>query len=146
MKLASTPNALAARSISWTGVPSGTPFNAARAIFAGFSGGAKMVAPGLAGLKTVLVLHDAKRIGSPNATWGVIEGNPVQDDVREIARTTRSHFLSINHEAETPIGASTTRTLVVGDVVREAGGFERLYRSPCWVRAGYVEELYRCPA
>src|SRR6266849_7246118 len=47
--------------------------------FAGFSGGAKMVAPGLAGLKTVLVLHDAKRIGSPNATWGMIDGNPVQD-------------------------------------------------------------------
>ena len=60
--------------------------------FAGFSGGAKMVAPGLAGLKTVLVLHDAKRIGSPYATWGVIEGNPIQDDVREIARTTGVTF------------------------------------------------------
>ena len=60
--------------------------------FAGFSGGAKMVAPGLAGLKTVLVLHDARRIGSPNATWGVIEGNPVQDDIREIARTTGVTF------------------------------------------------------
>jgi lactate racemase len=60
--------------------------------FAGFSGGAKMVAPGLAGLKTVLVLHDAKRIGSPRATWGVIEGNPVQGDIREIARTTGVTF------------------------------------------------------
>ena len=60
--------------------------------FAGFSGGAKMVAPGLAGLKTVLVLHDAKRIGSPHATWGVIEGNPVQDDIREIARMTGVTF------------------------------------------------------
>ena len=48
--------------------------------------------PGLAGLKTVLVLHDAKRIGSPNATWGVIEGNPIQDDVREIARMTGVTF------------------------------------------------------
>jgi lactate racemase len=60
--------------------------------FAGFSGGPKMVAPGLAGLKTVLVLHDARRIGSPNATWGVIEGNPIQDDVREIARMTGVTF------------------------------------------------------
>ncbi len=60
--------------------------------FAGFSGGAKMVAPGLAGLKTVLVLHDAKRIGSPNATWSVIDGNPVQDDIREIARTSGVTF------------------------------------------------------
>jgi nickel-dependent lactate racemase len=54
--------------------------------FAGFSGGPKMVAPGLAGLDTVLVLHDARRIGHPNATWGVTEGNPIHDDVRDIAR------------------------------------------------------------
>ena len=54
--------------------------------FAGFSGGPKMVAPGLAGLDTVLVLHDARRIGHPNATWGVTVGNPIHDDVREIAR------------------------------------------------------------
>jgi lactate racemase len=54
--------------------------------FAGFSGGPKMVAPGLAGLDTVLVLHDAARIAHPNATWGITEGNPIHDDVREIAR------------------------------------------------------------
>jgi lactate racemase len=53
--------------------------------FAGFSGGPKMVAPGLAGLDTVLVLHDAQRIGHPNATWGITEGNPIHDDIREIA-------------------------------------------------------------
>jgi lactate racemase len=60
--------------------------------FAGFSGGPKMVAPGLAALETVLVLHDAARIGDPNATWGVTEGNPIHDDVREIARMTGVHF------------------------------------------------------
>jgi nickel-dependent lactate racemase len=53
--------------------------------FAGFSGGPKLVAPGLAGLETTLVLHDAARIGHPNACWGMIEGNPVHDDVRAIA-------------------------------------------------------------
>ena len=60
--------------------------------FAGFSGGPKMVAPGLAGLQTVLVLHNAQRIGHPAATWGTIEGNPIQDDVREIARMTGVTF------------------------------------------------------
>ena len=60
--------------------------------FAGFSGGPKMVAPGLAGLETVLVLHDAVRIAHPNATWGVTEGNPIHDDVREIARMVRVDF------------------------------------------------------
>ena len=52
-----------------------------------------MVAPGLAGLKTVMVLHDAAH-RHPNATWGVIEGNPIQDDVREIARMTGVIFRS----------------------------------------------------
>ena len=60
--------------------------------FAGFSGGPKMVAPGLAGLETTLTLHDAARIGHPDARWGVIEGNPVHDDVRAIAAATGSDF------------------------------------------------------
>ena len=60
--------------------------------FAGFSGGPKMVAPGLAGLETVLALHDARRIGDPRATWGVTVGNPVHDAVREIAAGTGVDF------------------------------------------------------
>jgi nickel-dependent lactate racemase len=52
--------------------------------FAGFSGGPKMVAPGLAALETVLELHSAARIGDPRATWGVTHGNPVHDGVRAI--------------------------------------------------------------
>ncbi|MDT9594088.1 nickel-dependent lactate racemase [Nocardioides zeae] len=60
--------------------------------FAGFSGGPKLVAPGLAALETVLTLHDAARIGDPRATWGVIEGNPVHDDVRAIAAATDVTF------------------------------------------------------
>lgn len=60
--------------------------------FAGFSGGPKMVAPGLAGLATTLVLHDARHIGHPSATWGITEGNPVHDDVREIAALTGVTF------------------------------------------------------
>ncbi|MFL6135745.1 MAG: nickel-dependent lactate racemase [Nocardioidaceae bacterium] len=52
--------------------------------FAGFSGGPKLVAPGLAGLETVLTLHDAARIGDPRATWAVCEGNPVHDDIRAV--------------------------------------------------------------
>jgi len=60
--------------------------------FAGFSGGPKMVAPGLAGLATTLALHDATRIGDPRATWGIVEGNPVHDAVRAIARATGVDF------------------------------------------------------
>jgi len=71
--------------------------------FAGFSGGPKMVAPGLAGLETVMTLHDARHIGDPRATWGIIEGNPVHDDVREIARMVRVHFavdVTLNREQQ----------------------------------------------
>src|ERR1051326_7456669 len=53
--------------------------------FAGFSGGPKMVAPGLAAIETVLDLHSATRIGDPCATWGITHGNPVHDAVRAIA-------------------------------------------------------------
>jgi nickel-dependent lactate racemase len=60
--------------------------------FAGFSGGPKMVAPGLAGLETTLTLHDARRIGHPDACWGTTEGNPVHDDVRAIAAATGTDF------------------------------------------------------
>jgi nickel-dependent lactate racemase len=60
--------------------------------FAGFSGGPKMVAPGLAGIDTVLTLHDARRIGHPMARWGITEGNPVHDDVRAIAAATGVSF------------------------------------------------------
>jgi lactate racemase len=69
--------------------------------FAGFSGGPKMVAPGLAGLQTVMVLHDVHHIGHPLATWGVTEGNPVHDGVREIARMVPVHFaidVTLNRE------------------------------------------------
>ena len=69
--------------------------------FAGFSGGPKMVAPGLAGLTTVMTLHDARRIGDPRAAWGITEGNPIHDDVREIARMVGVHFavdVTLNRE------------------------------------------------
>ncbi len=60
--------------------------------FAGFSGGPKLVTPGLAGLDTVLVLHNAVRIGHPDATWGRTEGNPVHDDIRAAAASAAPHF------------------------------------------------------
>lgn len=60
--------------------------------FAGFSGGPKLIAPGLAGLDTVLALHDARRIGDPRATWGVLDGNPVHEDLTAAAAACPAHF------------------------------------------------------
>ena len=60
--------------------------------FAGFSGGPKMVAPGLAAFETVMRLHTASLIGDPRSTWGITEGNPIHDAVRDIAARTGVDF------------------------------------------------------
>ena len=71
--------------------------------FAGFSGGPKMVAPGLAGFRTIMRLHDAEMIRSPQARWGVIEGNPIHDGVRAIAARSGVDFsidVAINRDRQ----------------------------------------------
>ena len=71
--------------------------------FAGFSGGPKMVAPGLAGFDTTMRLHDAEMIGSPNARWGVTVGNPIHDAIRRIAEQSGVHFsidVAINRDRQ----------------------------------------------
>ncbi|GAB4220273.1 MAG: nickel-dependent lactate racemase [Acidobacteriota bacterium] len=60
--------------------------------FAGFSGGPKLVAPGLAGLETVMELHSARLIGDPFSTWGEIDTNPIHREIREIAGLCGVHF------------------------------------------------------
>ena len=61
--------------------------------FAGFSGGPKAVLPGLADERSVLGNHDAEMIGHPRATWGVTEGNPIWEEMREMAAKTDPTFL-----------------------------------------------------
>ena len=53
--------------------------------FAGFSGGPKMVAPGLASIESVLELHSAARLADPRATFGIVEGNPVHEAISAVA-------------------------------------------------------------
>ena len=61
--------------------------------FAGFSGGPKAALPGLADERSVLGNHDAGMIGHPKATWGVTEGNPIWEEMREMAAKTGPTFL-----------------------------------------------------
>ena len=60
--------------------------------FAGFSGGPKMVAPGLAGFPTIMRLHNAAMIGHPNSRFAVTAGNPIHDTIREIAEMSGVDF------------------------------------------------------
>jgi lactate racemase len=61
--------------------------------FAGFSGGPKGVIPGVAGIKTIMHLHNAQMIGDPRSTWALLEGNPVQGEIREAVAMAPPHFM-----------------------------------------------------
>ena len=61
--------------------------------FAGFSGGPKGVMPGVAHRRTVLGNHCARLIGDERATWGVTEGNPLWEEMRDIALRAGPSFL-----------------------------------------------------
>jgi len=61
--------------------------------FAGYSGGGKAIMPGMAGLDTILGNHSARNIGNPRAIWGVTHGNPIWEEIREVALKTGADFL-----------------------------------------------------
>ena len=68
--------------------------------FAGFSGGPKGIMPGVAHVDTVQSNHGAHQIGSPAATFGNCEGNPLWEELLEIALRVGPSFLvnvTLNH-------------------------------------------------
>lgn len=61
--------------------------------FAGFSGGPKGVLPALAGAESVMTNHGRTMIAHENAAWGITEGNPLWEEMREVALLTEPSFL-----------------------------------------------------
>ncbi len=55
--------------------------------FAGFSGGRKSVLPGVCGRKTVLANHCGEFIADPCARTGILDGNPIHNDMLWAAKT-----------------------------------------------------------
>lgn len=49
---------------------------------AGFSGGYKGVFPALADIDSLMHYHRAQIIGDPKSTWGILDGNPTQAQIR----------------------------------------------------------------
>lgn len=71
--------------------------------FAGFSGGPKALMPGVAHVRTVMSNHGARNMNDPNATWGVTEGNPIWEEMRDIALRCGRNFLinvALNHRRQ----------------------------------------------
>jgi nickel-dependent lactate racemase len=58
----------------------------------GFSGGRKLIAPGLAAQETIKVLHSPRFMREPLATEGSIDGNPLHAELLEIASMARHDF------------------------------------------------------
>lgn len=61
--------------------------------FAGFSGGVKGIIPGTAALRSVMSNHGPRNIGDPNATFGVTAGNPLWEELRDVALRVGPIFL-----------------------------------------------------
>lgn len=61
--------------------------------FAGFSGGPKGVLPSIAGFESVLSNHGREMIAHPAAAWGVTHGNPIWEEMFEVAQRTAPTFL-----------------------------------------------------
>jgi nickel-dependent lactate racemase len=59
----------------------------------GYSGGRKLIVPGLAAQETIKVLHSPKFMREPLAVEGSIEDNPLHKEMLEIARMARHDFI-----------------------------------------------------
>jgi nickel-dependent lactate racemase len=62
-------------------------------LMAGFSGGRKLVCPGIAAIETIKVWHGPTFLEDPRADCGILEGNPVHEENTWIARHTGCDFI-----------------------------------------------------
>ncbi len=62
-------------------------------LMAGFSGGRKLICPGLAALETVKVWHGPAFLEHPNADCGILDGNPVHEENTWIGRHAGCDFI-----------------------------------------------------
>lgn len=71
--------------------------------FAGFSGGPKAILPSLAGTESVFSNHGLEMIAHPQAAWGITTGNPIWEEMGEVALRTDPTFtlnVAINTQQE----------------------------------------------
>jgi len=61
--------------------------------FAGFTGGRKAVLPAVAGYDSILKNHALRNLSAATARSGVLEGNPVHEDMLAAARMARLDFI-----------------------------------------------------
>ncbi len=99
--------------------------------FAGFSGGSKSILPGVCSEETVNENHSYKALSSPDAATGVIEGNPVREDIEAAGRMANLGFI--------------LNVVLSGDR-RIIGAFAGHRESAHREGAGFLRSLSECPA
>jgi lactate racemase len=62
-------------------------------LMAGYSGGRKLICPGIAALETVKVWHGPDFLEHPRADCGLLDGNPVHEENTRIARMAGCDFI-----------------------------------------------------
>jgi nickel-dependent lactate racemase len=62
-------------------------------LMAGYSGGRKVICPGIAALETVKVWHGPKFLEHPRADCGILDGNPVHEENTRIAQMAGCDFI-----------------------------------------------------
>lgn len=62
-------------------------------LMAGYSGGRKLICPGLAALETVKIWHGPTLLEHPKADCGFLEGNPVHEENTKIAQLAGCDFI-----------------------------------------------------
>jgi nickel-dependent lactate racemase len=81
-------------------------------LMAGYSGGRKLVCPGIAALETVKIWHGPDFLEHPKADCGFLEGNPVHEENTRIARMAGCDFI-VNVTID---AARRITSLVAGDM------------------------------
>ena len=62
-------------------------------LMAGYSGGRKLICPGVAALETVKRWHGPELLEHPRADCGILDGNPVHEENTQIARMAGCDFI-----------------------------------------------------
>ncbi len=83
-------------------------------LMAGFSGGRKVICPGIAALETVKVWHGPQFLEHPNADCGILDGNPVHEENTWIAQRAGCDFIinTVIDDSRRPL------KIVAGDMIR----------------------------
>lgn len=83
-------------------------------LMAGFSGGRKLICPGIAGIDTVRAWHSPRFLEHPRAGCGMVEGNPVHQENTRIAQMAGCDFI-VNVVIN---GKRQITSVVAGDMIK----------------------------